>query len=90
MQERKKERIFETLKWNWIRRIKCESYIELKNEDMKVKVFQHLFNYLNLKNNNRNIIANFTNQREFDTKEKIFKVLVCPEFYMSKEPKELE
>jgi len=36
MQERKKERIFETFKWNWIRRIKCDSFIELRNEDMKV------------------------------------------------------
>jgi hypothetical protein len=39
MEERKKVRIFETLKWNWIRRIKCDSFVELRNEDTKVKVF---------------------------------------------------
>ena len=90
MQERKVEKIFETMKWNWIRGIKCDTYVEMKNENMKVNVFQHLFKYSNLKISNRNIIENFTNQREYDTKEQIFKILVCPEFYMSKEPREFE
>jgi len=39
MQERKIERIFESMKWNWIRRIKCDTFLELRNEDIKVKVF---------------------------------------------------
>jgi hypothetical protein len=40
--------------------------------------------------NNRNIIENFKSERELQAKENIFKILVCPEFYMSKEPRELE
>ena len=39
MEERKLEKIFEMMKWNWIRRIKCDSFLDLRNEDMKVKVF---------------------------------------------------
>lgn len=58
--------------------------------ETQARVLQELARYATRKINNRNILKDYRSSREFDIKENIFKVLVCPEFYMSKEPRELE
>ena len=64
--------------------------MDRSTDNMCAKVFEALLNFAIKEQTLRERMDLCTQRKNDKVKAKVFKVLVCPEFYMSKEPLKLE
>lgn len=71
-------------------KVVCKTLLDKQDEDVRSRVFQALLDFAIKEQTLRERLEGCTRRKSQLLKAKVFKVLVCPEFYMSKEPLQLE
>ena len=82
--------MFHYFKYIYVNSRHAKEHAHRLQQRMMLRVFGTLYNYADIKKRNRRLLTQFLQEKARKLQMTVIKILICPEFYMSKEPIQLE